>query len=146
MLDDATSCHGACVLQNAPMAWSIDDLKSNRVSTLLYGGSEADRRAFAQAAAQHLGGAFVEAKDAPSVERSLKNGKVVLYVPDVATLPAITQRAVVRTLREHEERPKFVLGLALSPETAFERGALTEDLRFWLAGSTIDVKSRGKRG
>ena len=128
------------------MTWSTDDLKSNRVSTLLSGGSEADRRAFAQAASQALGASFIEAKDAPTLERSMKNARAVLYVPDVTVIPPATQRAVVRTLRELEERPKFVLGLPLSVDTASERGTLTEDLRFWLSASTVDVKSRSKRG
>lgn len=60
-------------------------------------------------------------------------------------LPPSTQRAVVRVLREREERPKLVFGLPTSPDTAFEKGGLTEDLRYWLAQSTVDVKSRGGR-
>lgn len=122
--------------------WTADELKANRVSTLLYGGGEADRRAFAIAASQSLEGAgFIEAKDAASVEKSLNSIKAVVYVADVGVLPPATQRVVVRTLREREERPKLVIGLSVSPDTAFERGILTEDLKFWLTSSTVDVKS-----
>lgn len=125
--------------------WTTDALKKNRVSTLLYGGSEADRRAFAQAATQHLEGAgFVEAKDAATLERSLGNARAVVYVPDVTVLPPATQRVVVKTLREREERPKLVLGLPTTPETAAEKGGLTEDLRYWLSRSTVDVRSRAR--
>ncbi|MFZ5441022.1 MAG: hypothetical protein ACOZQL_13525 [Myxococcota bacterium] len=125
--------------------WTTDALKKNRVSALVYGGSEADRRAFAQAASQNLEGAgFVEAKDATALERASANPRAVVYVPDVTALPPATQRAVVKTLREREERPKFVLGLPTSPETAAEKGGLTDDLRFWLARSTVDVRSRAR--
>ena len=98
-----------------PTTWSTDALKKNRVSTLLFGGSEADRRAFAQAATQALEGAgLVEAKDAVALERSLANARAVVYVPDVTAIPPATQRAVVKALREREERPKLVLGLPTS--------------------------------
>ncbi|MFT3711297.1 MAG: hypothetical protein QM817_27005 [Archangium sp.] len=128
------------------MGWSPDGLKKNRVSTILYGGTESDRRAFAVNASEELDGAgLIEAKDAQSLERALSNGRAVVYVPDLTVLPAVTQRAVVRVLREREERPKLVLGLSMSPETALEKGALTEDLKYWLSRSTIDVKARASR-
>jgi hypothetical protein len=129
------------------MTWSLDALKKNRVSALVFGGTEAERRAFAMAASQEVdgGGSFIEAKDAAAVERALSNPKAIVYVPDVTQVPAATQRAVVRVLREKEERPKLVFGLPTSPETASEKGGLTEDLRFWLAASTIDVKARASR-
>jgi hypothetical protein len=54
------------------MTWSLDALKKNRVSALVFGGTEADRRAFAVAASEALEGAggLIEAKDAASVERA----------------------------------------------------------------------------
>jgi hypothetical protein len=130
------------------MTWSLDALKKNRVSALVFGGTEADRRAFALAASQELEGAggLIEAKDAAAVERALSNAKAVIYVPDVTVIAPATQRAVVRLLREKEERPKLVFGLPTSPATAAEKGGLTEDLRFWLTQSTVDVKARAKRG
>lgn len=128
------------------MGWSPDGLKKNRVSTILYGGTEADRRAFAVSASEELDGAgLIEAKDALSLERALGNVRAVVYVPDLAVIPPVTQRAVVRVLREREEKPKLVLGLATSPDTALEKGALTEDLKYWLARSTVDVKARASR-
>ncbi len=124
-------------------SYALDALKKNRVSVLAWGGSEADRRALAQAAALELPGAgLVEARDAEALLRSASQARAVVYVPDVAALPADAQRALVRVLREREERPKFVLGLATTPETASEKGALTEDLRFWLARSTVDVRGK----
>ena len=128
------------------MAYSLDALKKNRVSALLYGGTEADRRALAVAATQELEGAgLIEAKDAQTLERAVTNARAVVYVPDVTLIPPATQRLVVRMLREREERPKLVLGLPTSPETAAQKGGLTEDLRFWLTHSTVDVKARSSR-
>ena len=128
------------------MAYSLDALKKNRVSALLYGGTEADRRALAAAATQELDGAgLIEAKDGEALERAVTNSRAVVYVPDVTVLPPATQRLVVRMLREREERPKLVLGLPTSPETAAQKGGLTEDLRFWLTHSTVDVKARSSR-
>ncbi|MDP2269602.1 MAG: hypothetical protein Q8N23_10445 [Archangium sp.] len=128
------------------MTYSLDALKKNRVSALLYGGTEADRRALAVAATQEIAGAgLIEAKDAASLERAVTNSRAVVYVPDVTVLPPVTQRFVVRILREREERPKLVLGLPTSPETAAQKGGLTEDLRYWLTHSTVDVKARASR-
>lgn len=129
------------------MTYSLDALKKNRVSTLVYGGAEADRRGVAITASQELPGAgvLVEAKDAVSLERALSNPRSVVYVPDVTALPPTTQRLLVRVMREREERPKLVLGLPISPDTATEKGGLTEDLKFWLARSTVEVKGRGAR-
>jgi hypothetical protein len=128
------------------MTYSLEALKKNRVSTLVYGGAEADRRAVALTAAQELAGAgLIEAKDPASVERALGSVRSVVYVPDVTSLPGATQRLLVRVMREREERPKLVLGLPVSPETAAEKGGLTEDLRYWLQGSTVEVKGRAAR-
>jgi hypothetical protein len=128
------------------MGYSLDALRKNRVSTLVFGASEADRRAFAVAASQELEGAgLVEVEDATGLERAVGNARSVVYVPDVTALPPVTQRLLVRVLREREERPKLVLGLATTPETALERGGLTEDLKFWLSASTVEVKARAGR-
>jgi hypothetical protein len=128
------------------MTYSLDALKKNRVSALLFGGTEADRRAVAVAATQELAGAgLIEAKDADALERALSNAKAVVYVPDVTLIPASVQRAVVKVLREREERPKLLFGLPTTPETAVQKGGLTDDLRFWLTHSTLDVKARASR-
>ena len=128
------------------MTYSLDALKKNRVSALLYGGTEADRRALAVAATEALEAGLIEAKDAEALERAVGNPRAVVYVPDLTVIPPVTQRFVVKVLREREERPKFILGLPASPETAAQKGGLTEDLRYWLTHSTVDVKARsGKR-
>lgn len=126
--------------------YALDALKKNRASMLLFGGSEADRRAFASAVPTELEGApFVEAKDVAGLEKTFGHTKSVVYVPDVSALPAASQRALVRVLREKEERSKYIIGMQTSPDTAVEKGTLTEDLRFWLRQATVDVKSRASR-
>lgn len=124
--------------------YSNEQLKKNRAAVLLYGGSEADRRAYAaEAAAAFPGeGPLVEAKDAVAVARALTGSRGVVYVPDATALPFAAQREVVRTLREKEERPKLVLGLPLAPDTALDRGALLEDLRYWLRKAQVDVRAK----
>ncbi|MDP3232930.1 MAG: hypothetical protein Q8S33_35425 [Myxococcales bacterium] len=128
-----------------PTTYTAEQLKKNRASMLMVGGAEADRRAFALAAAQALPGEpFVEVKEAAQVLRALKSHRGTVYVPDASALPAATQREVVRVLREQEERPRFVFGLATSVETANEKGGLTDDLRYWLRSATIDVRKKGR--
>ena len=125
--------------------YTADQLKKNRASMLMVGGAEADRRAFALAAAQALPGEpFMEVKESAQVMRALKSQRGTVYVPDVSVLPAATQGEVVRVLREQEERPRFVFGLATSVETAHEKGGLTDDLRYWLRSATIDVRKKGR--
>ncbi|MGV3620262.1 MAG: hypothetical protein ACO1OB_05575 [Archangium sp.] len=126
--------------------YALDALKKNRASMLLFGGSEADRRAFASAVPSELEGAsFIEVKDVPALEKSFNQSKSVVYVPDVSALPAVAQRALVRVLREKEERSKYIIGMQTTPDTAVDKGTLTEDLRFWLRQATVDVKSKGAR-
>ncbi|PZR14974.1 MAG: hypothetical protein DI536_09355 [Archangium gephyra] len=126
--------------------YALDALRKNRASMLLFGGSEAERRAFASSVPPELEGAsFVEARDVASLEKTFGQTKAVVYVPDVSALPAVSQRALVRVLREKEERAKYIIGLQTGPDTAVEKGTLTEDLRFWLRQATVDVKSKAAR-
>jgi hypothetical protein len=127
------------------LTYAAEQLKKNRASMLLTGGTEADRRAFAIAAAQALPGEpFVEVTEPAQVARALKGDRGTIYVPDVTAVPAPVQRELVRVLREQEERPKFALGLPGSVQTAVDKGALTDDLRFWLRAATIDVKKKAR--
>jgi hypothetical protein len=126
-------------------SYSPEQLKKNRASMLLTGGAEADRRAFAIAAAQALAGEpFVEVKEPAQVAHALKGARGTVYVPDVTQVPAPLQRELVRVLREQEERPRFALGLPTSVDTAVEKGGLTDDLRFWLKAATVDVRKKGR--
>jgi hypothetical protein len=121
-------------------------LTTNRSWVLAWGGAEAERRAVALSAAEALPGAgLIEARDADALQRALGNARAVVYVPDVTALPLAAQRALVRVLREVEERPKLILGLPAAPEVAAEKGLLADDLRYWLAPFTLDVRARPSR-
>lgn len=123
--------------------YTAEQLKRNRASMLVQGGSEADRRAFVVAAAQALTGEpFLEAKDPSQVLRSLQGSRGTVYVPDVTALPESTQREVVRVLREREERPRLALGLPTTVEGAHDKGLLTDDLRYWLRTATVDLRKK----
>lgn len=128
-------------------AYTPDQLKKNRACVLVFGGTEADRKAFALAAAQHFPdeGALVEARDADALAKALGHDRGVVYVPDASALPPATQREVVRLLREREERPKLVLGLPMQPDAALDKGLLRDDLHFWLRAAQVDVKGRARR-
>ncbi len=126
-------------------SYTADQLKKNRASMLMLGGSEGERRAFAVSAAQALPGEpFLEAKEPAQVLRALKSHRGTVYVPDAAVLPEATQREVVRVLREQEERPRLAIGLSTTLDAASEKGLLTDDLRYWLRTSTIDLRKKGR--
>lgn len=125
--------------------YTAEQLKKNRASMLMTGGTEADRRAFAVAAAQALPHEpFLEVREPAQVSRALKAHRGTVYIPDVTTLAAATQRELVRVLREHEERPRFALGLPGSVDAASDKGVLTDDLRYWLRTATVDIKKKGR--
>jgi hypothetical protein len=125
--------------------YSAEQLRENRASLLLVGGIEADRRAFAMSAAGGLTSEpFIEVTEASQLERAFRLHRGVVYVPDVSTIPAVTQRALVRVLRAQEERPKFALGVPLTLDAAVEKGLLTDDLRYWLRAATVDLRKKGR--
>lgn len=126
-------------------SYTADQLKKNRASMLMLGGSEGERRAFAVSAAQALPGEpFLEAKESAQLLRALKSHRGTVYVPDATALPEATQREVVRVLREQEERPRLAIGLSTSLDAASDKGLLTDDLRYWLRTSTIDLRKKGR--
>lgn len=132
-------------MKELSMTYSTEQLKKNRASMLLFGGGEADRRAFAVAAAAALPGEpFLEAKAADQLSRALTAQRGTIYIPDVSAIPASLQREAVRVLREREERPRLAFGLSTSVDTAVEKGGLTEDLRYWLRTATVDVRKKGR--
>ena len=120
--------------------YSEEQLVRNRAPAVVVGGAEADRRAWAQEAAEALDApALVEARDPASLLVALARGQGVVYVPDASQLALDVQREVVRTLREREERPKLVLGLAVSPEALLQKGLWRDDLHFALSRSRVDL-------
>lgn len=118
-------------------------LITNRVSVLLCGGTEADRKAWAAEAADQFteDGALYEAADANKLSQAFSLRAGVVYVPDASQLSWAAQRELTRLLREREERPKFVFGINASPAAVASRGLIREDLLFALSKSTVDLAS-----
>ena len=124
--------------------YSAEQLKKNRAAVMVFGGSEADRRAFATQAALAFPeeGPLIEARDEATLKRAIGVGRGVVYVPDATQLTDGLQREVVRSLREKEERPKLVFGLPLAPDAAREKGLIRDDLHYWLRRGQVDVKAK----
>lgn len=118
-----------------------EQLVHNRAAVVVWGAGEADRRDWAQEAAASLDpeAGITEVSQPGQLLKALGSGRGVVYVPDAAQLPAEVQRELVRALREKEERPKVVLGLAHSPDQALAKGQWRDDLHFALARGRVDL-------
>lgn len=124
-----------------------EELVTNRASLLLYGGTEEERRSWAQEAAyafEHEG-ALTEVRQATELAEALKRPKGVVFISDVAKLGREAQGQILRCLQMQEERPKLVLGLTGSAESALERGLLREDLHYRLHQAQVDLAAPGLR-
>lgn len=130
-----------------PRGYREEELVSNRASLLLYGGTEEERRSWAQEAAHHFEheGALLEVRQLSELVEALRRPKGVVFVPDVAKLGLEAQAHIIRCLQMQEERPKLVLGLMGSAEAALERGTLRDDLHYWLSHAQVDLSAPGLR-
>jgi hypothetical protein len=130
-----------------PRGYREEELVSNRASLLLYGGTEEERRSWAQEAAHHFEheGALIEVRQLSELVEALKRPKGVVFVSDVAKLGLEAQAHIVRCLQMQEERPKLVLGMMGSAETALERGTLRDDLHYKLHQAQVDLGAPGLR-
>lgn len=130
-----------------PRGYREEELVSNRASLLLYGGTEEERRAWAQEAAHHFEheGALIEVRQSAELAEALRRPKGVVFVLDVAKLGREAQGSILRCLQMQEERPKLVLGMTGSAESALERGALREDLHYRLHQAQVDLAAPGLR-
>jgi hypothetical protein len=124
-----------------------EELVTNRASLLLSGGTEDERRAWAQEAAEHFAaeGPLVEARTAAELAQALKAPRGVVFVPDVGKLEPSAQAQLLRCLQLQEERPKVVVGLSGSPDQARTRGTLREDLHYRLHQALVDMNTEGLR-
>jgi hypothetical protein len=117
------------------------ELIANRTSVLLWGGNEDARAEWAEEAASHF------AADGPlrvvvaegALESALREPRGVVYIPSASGLSHAGQLALVRCLREQEERPKVILGLAGTQSQAVEKGLLRPDLDFALSLGRVDL-------
>ena len=123
--------------------YSEAQLVTNRAAVLLFGASEADRHEWAEEAA----GAFLDEgpleelrePEEKAVAAALGKSRGVIYVPDLSKLPWDSQRELARQLHEREERPKWVVGLGMSPDGAVNKGLLRDDLAHALARAQLDL-------
>lgn len=117
------------------------ELVTNRASMLLYGGSAADRKAWAEESQRSFAaeGPLREVSSAGELTAALEPGRGVVYLPDALALGLEAQGQVVRVLLQREERPKIIVGLPTAPQVALERGTLREDLLYRLQMAQVDL-------
>ncbi|ADO68127.1 Fis family transcriptional regulator [Stigmatella aurantiaca] len=130
-----------------PRGYGEEELVSNRASLLLYGGTEEERRLWAQEAAYHFEheGAMVEVRQAADLAPALQRPKGVVFIPDVSKLSREAQGTILRCLQTQEERPKVVVAILGSAEAALERGVLRDDLHYRLHQAQVNLAQPGLR-
>ena len=127
--------------------YTEEDLVSNRSALLLYGGDEAERRAWAHEAAGHFAseGPLVEVRSAQELATVLSQTRGVVFVPDALGLGLEAQSQILRCLQEREERPKIVIGLSSLPDEALQQGLLRDDLSYRLRLARVNLDADGLR-
>ena len=125
--------------------YSEEDLVSNRAALLLYGGNEADRRAWAHEAAGHFAGEgpLVEIRSPQELSGSLGKSRGVVFIPDALALGLEAQSQILRCLQEREERPKVVIALPRLPDEALQQGLLRDDLSYRLRLARVNLDAEG---
>lgn len=122
-----------------------EDLVSNRASLLIHGGTEDERRAWAEEAARNFSVPLTEVRQAPELAGALQQPNGVVFIPDVAKLPLDAQGLILRCLQMQEERPKVVVGVSGAAMAALTRGTLREDLHYRLHQAQVDLQTDGLR-
>jgi hypothetical protein len=124
-----------------------EELVTNRVSLLLSSGTEEERRHWAEEAAGHFSheGPLIEVRQLPELAVALRRPRGVVFIPDVAKLGLEAQAQLLRCLQTQEERPKVVVGLSGTPESAMTRGVLRTDLHYRLHQARVDLNAEGLR-
>ncbi|WP_043709827.1 hypothetical protein [Corallococcus macrosporus] len=121
------------------------ELVCNRSSLLLHGGTEEERRSWAQEAARNFDVELVEVRQAAELPQALRQPDGVVFIADVAKLGRDAQFALLRCLQTQEERPKLVLGVSGSADAALARGTLRDDLHYRLHQAQVDLQKDGLR-
>jgi hypothetical protein len=123
------------------------ELIQNRAPVLLSGGTEDERRLWAEEAASFFPaeGPLREVKGLAELRGALTQARGVIYLPDVLKLPVEAQALLVRCFVYQEERPKVVVGVVGSADGARERGALTEELHYRLHLGRVDLSQEAVR-
>jgi len=120
------------------------ELVENRVPVLLFGGSPADRQAWAEEAAARLGSALTMVGSAGELPAALVRKEGVVLLPDALSLGDAAQAQLLRCLQQ-EERPKLVLGLSRSADAALAGGELRADVHYRLRRSQVNLDAPGLR-
>ncbi|AKQ70220.1 Nitrogen regulation protein NtrX [Myxococcus hansupus] len=121
------------------------ELICNRSSLLIHGGTEEERRCWAQEAARNFDVELVEVRQAAELPQALRHPNGVVFIADVARLGREAQFALLRCLQTQEERPKLVLGVSGAADAARARGTLREDLHYRLHQAQVDLQKDGLR-
>ena len=121
------------------------ELVVNRAAVLLFGGSESDRRAWAEEAALgfEADGPLVEVGQVAALTAALGRPGGVVFVPDLVALGEEAQGHILQCLLHREERPKLVLGLPGPLTEVAARGLLRDDLAYRLAPGRLDLSTEG---
>lgn len=121
--------------------YSEAELVVNRSSLLLFGGSQADRKAWAVEAHQAFAaeGPLVEVTAPEHLGQALALPRGVVFLPDVPALGPEAQAQIIRCLQQQEERPKLVLGMQRRPVEVRDAGALRDDLLYRLQNAQVDL-------
>nr|WP_217911090.1 Fis family transcriptional regulator [Myxococcus sp. AM011] len=122
-----------------------EELVCNRASLIIHGGTEEERRSWAQEAARNFDVELVEVKQATDLAAALRQRNGVLFIPDAAKLGREAQGLILRCLQMQEERPKVVVGVSGAADAALSRGTLREDLHYRLHQAQVDLQKEGLR-
>jgi hypothetical protein len=128
-----------------PRGYREEELVLNRSSLLIHGGTEEERRCWAQEAARNFDVELVEVRQAADLPGALKQPNGVVFIADVAKLGRDAQFVLLRCLQTQEERPKVVVGLSGGADAALTRGTLREDLHYRLHQAQVDLQKDGLR-
>lgn len=120
------------------------ELVENRVPVLLFGGTPAERQAWAEESAGLAGSTATLVTVAAELAPALLRKDGVVYVADAVALGEAVQQQLVTCLLLQEERPKLVVGVPQGGESAFG-GGLRPDLHYRLRQSQVNLDEPGLR-
>jgi hypothetical protein len=127
-----------------PAKYSEAQLVENRAAVLLFGGTAAERQAWAEESAERLGSAATLVAAAGALPAALAQREGVVYVADALALGDSGQHQLVVCLQTQEERPKLVVGMQQGSESALSAG-LRPDLHYRLRLAQVNLDEPGLR-